>query len=108
MFLYIGLSIICIAFVVRWLGAPLYCFWGLLGLAISFKAVFLVAVFRAGPFRPGLWLYLILAGVVMILTSLLFKSIFPIPAIRNILFYGAISLKITGLILLLLDRKKSN
>jgi uncharacterized membrane protein len=54
----------------------------------------------------GLWLYLILAGVAMILVSMLFKNIFPLPVVRNILFYGAISLKISGLLLMFLQKKK--
>ncbi len=105
-FLYIGLGILLVAFVVKWLNAPMFWFWTLLGMAISFKLYFLIAIFRAGSFQPSLWFYLILTGVAMILTSLLFKNILPIPIIRNILFYGAISLKITGLTLMLLEKKK--
>ena len=105
-FLYIGLGVLLAAFIARWLGAPLCCFWILLGLAVFFKASFLITVFRAKSFRPGLWLYLILAGVAMILTSHLFKTVFPIPVVRSILFYGAISLKISGLMLMLLRKKQ--
>ena len=105
LFLYAGLGLLVIAFVVKWLGAPIVCFWILLGAAISFKILFLIISFRNKSIRGGLWLYFILAGVAMILLSLLFKNIFPIPIVRNILFYGAIFLKISGLILLFLKKK---
>jgi hypothetical protein len=103
--LYTGIGLLGIAFVVKWLNAPIYYFWILLGLAISLKIIFLVIALRNKSIRVGLWLYLILAGVVMILTSFLFKHIFPIPIVQNILFFCSISLKIIGLILMLLKNK---
>ncbi|MDR2147579.1 MAG: hypothetical protein LBE91_14090 [Tannerella sp.] len=107
LYLYIGLSLLVIAFAVRWLHVlPAYWFWILLGVAISFKTYFLILTFRNKSVKVGWWLYLILAGVVMIFASLLFKNIFPYPVIRNILFFGAILLKIIGLILLLTGKKK--
>lgn len=104
-FLYSGLSLLLVAFIVKWLGAPLYCFWALLGMAIVLKVFFLITIFRIKGFKPGLWLYLIFAGVAMILVSLLFKSVFPMPDIRNMLFYGAISLKVIGLFLMVFENK---
>jgi uncharacterized membrane protein YbaN (DUF454 family) len=105
-FLYSGLGILLIAFTFQWAGMSTYYFWVLLSIAIVFKAFFLVSVFRLKGFKPSLWLYFILAGVAMILISLLFKTIFPIPVLYKILFYGAISLKITGLILMILSKMK--
>ena len=107
-FLYAGLSLLAIAFIVKWLDAPVYYFWILLGLAISFKVYFLAITLRSKSIRYGLWLYFILTGVAMILTSLLFKNIFPIPIIRNILFFGAILLKITGVILMFSGKKTTS
>jgi hypothetical protein len=104
-FLYIGLGLLSIAVFVRWTGMFAYGFYPLLGMAILFKISFLVSVFRTKGFKPALWIYFILAGVAVIFISLLFKTIFPAPLLRNILFYGAIVLKITGLILLLLSKK---
>ncbi|MDR1739522.1 MAG: hypothetical protein LBR45_02050, partial [Bacteroidales bacterium] len=88
-FLYVGLSILAAAFILRYsIALPPHCFWIMFGVAISCKTVFLIAVLRSKSVKVGLWLYLILAGVAMILVSMLFKNIFPLPVVRNILFYG--------------------
>ncbi|MDR3140465.1 MAG: hypothetical protein LBU37_01855 [Tannerellaceae bacterium] len=107
MFLYSGLALLLTAFAVRWLrpGVPSAYFWILSGIAIACKLVFLVNVFRRKDFKPALWLYFILAGVIMILVSLLFKHVYPMPFVRLALFYGAIILKVSGLVLLLMQRK---
>jgi hypothetical protein len=104
--LYIGLGILFFAFTVKWAVMPACYFWLLLGIAITFKTFFLIAVFRTKGFRPALWLYFILTGIALILISLLFKTIFPVPALYRILFYSAISLKATGLILMLFHKVK--
>lgn len=104
-YLFTGLGILLIAFIVRWIDAPLFYFRILFGIAISFKSIFLIFVFQEKGFKPGLWLYLILSGVAMILLSLLFKNIFPIPALHKTLFYGAIVLKISGLVRMLYSKK---
>ena len=105
-FLYIGLGILLAAFIFKWLGVAVCCFRMLLGAAIFFKLFFLVSVFRAKGFKLNLWLGLILSGVAMILLSMLFKTTFPMPALRTTLFYGAITLKISGLILMLFSQRK--
>jgi hypothetical protein len=106
-FLYSGLTLLLTAFAVKWLrpDVPAVYFWLLLGMAITLKSVFLVHVFRRKDFKPALWLYFILAGVLMILVSLLFKHVYPIPPVRLTLFYGAIILKVSGLVLLIMQRK---
>ena len=104
-FLFGGLIFLFIAFVIRWLGASNFMFGTFLILGISLKTVFLITIFRSKGFRPGPGLYLILAGITMILVSLLFKTICPLPIIRNMLFYGAILLKITGLILIIFEKR---
>jgi hypothetical protein len=103
--LYVGLALLSFAVTVRWTGIFAYGFYPLLGMAILFKTGFLVSVFRTKGFQPALWIYFILAGVAMIFISMLFKTIFPAPLLRNILFYGAILLKITGLILMCTQKK---
>jgi len=95
-----------IAFAARQMHAPMYCFLILSGAAILFKTFFLIGIIRNKSIKVGLWFYLILTGIAMVLISLLFKNIFPIPIIRNILFFGAILMKITGLILVLTEKKK--
>jgi uncharacterized membrane protein HdeD (DUF308 family) len=105
--LYTGLGLLAISFVLKWAGAPAGWFRILFCIAILFKVSFLIAVFSSKKFRPGWWLYLILAGVVLILISMLIKTVFPIPALYKILFYGAISLKITGLIFMIFSKNKS-
>ncbi|MDR2293046.1 MAG: hypothetical protein LBE11_06180 [Prevotellaceae bacterium] len=104
-FLYAGLGILAVSFIVKWLGAPLYCFLILLCMAIVLKSFFLISVISAKGFKPNLWFYFILAGVCMILISMLFKTIFHVTAVHKILFYGAISLKTTGLILMIFCKK---
>jgi hypothetical protein len=106
-FLYSGLGILLVAFAAKWTGMAMYYFWTGLGIAVALKTLFLISVFRAGEFRPGLWFYLILTGVGLILISLLFKTVFPVPLLYKILFYSAISFKVTGLILMLCSKRKS-
>ena len=105
-FLYIGLSILAAAFVVQWTDGSLALSYALLGIAIIFKVIFLINVFRAKGFRPNPGFYMILIGVTMILTSLLFKKLIPIPILQKLLFGGAIALKIFGVVLMIIDSKK--
>ena len=105
-FLYSGLGVLGIAFVAKWLDASVCCFGILLGVAITLKLLFLISLFREKGFKPSLWLYLILAGVATILLSMLFKNIIPMPVLYSVLFYGAIALKISGLILMLYSRMR--
>ncbi len=106
LFLYVGLSLLIVAVMIRWLEVssaiwiPVFC------IAILLKGVFLVNVFRFKGFNMSLWLTLILIGVILILISLLFKYVFPVPVVRNILFYGAITFKISGLALMLVQKIK--
>ncbi|MCD8102195.1 MAG: hypothetical protein LUE26_06450 [Alistipes sp.] len=107
-FLFIGLSILFVAFVVRWANGPFLWFGILLGTAITFKVLFLVLTFREKEFKPSPGFYMILAGVAMILISMLFKGVFPAPVIQKILFYGAITLKVSGLgLMIFMSQRKS-
>jgi hypothetical protein len=105
-FLYTGLGILLTAFILKWSAAITYWFWILLGVAIVFKVAFLISVFRTKGFKPKLWLFLILTGVAVILISILFKTVFHIPNVYKILFYIAIALKTTGLILMIFSNRK--
>ncbi|MDR1402922.1 MAG: hypothetical protein LBJ60_04370 [Tannerellaceae bacterium] len=102
-FLYSGLTLLLIALAVRWSKPAISSvyFWILSGMAVALKLIFLICVFRRKDFKPALWLYFILAGVIMILVSLLFRYVYPVPPVRFALFYGAICLKVLGLILLI-------
>ncbi|MDR2130620.1 MAG: hypothetical protein LBP56_05560 [Odoribacteraceae bacterium] len=104
-FLYGGLGMLAIAFSTRLAGGPAGCFRPLLGAAILFKVLFLLLVFPGKGFRPRAWFWFILAGVILILLSQLFKALFPVPALYKSCFYGAIALKMTGLILLLFSKR---
>jgi hypothetical protein len=106
-FLYGGLTLLFTAFAIRWLrpDIPLVYFGVLLGMAIILKSIFLIATFRRKGFKPALWHYFILTGVIMILLSLLFKHVYPVPPVQLTLFYGAIILKVSGLILLIMQKK---
>ncbi|MDR2127073.1 MAG: hypothetical protein LBP63_09625 [Prevotellaceae bacterium] len=105
-FLYGGLGLLFVSFAVKWLGVSIYCFWILFCMAIILKALFLICAFSSKGFKPGLWLYLILAGAVMILISMIFKTAVPVPVLHKILFYGAVSLKTAGLLLMIFYRQK--
>lgn len=102
--LYSGLALLFLAIYLRsvsvtssvWL--PLFC------VAILLKTCFLVRVFRSKSFKPRLWFLLILCGVVLILLSMLFKYVFVIPWLRTTLFYGALFLKSSGLLLMVIGR----
>jgi len=106
-FIYAGLCFLVISFVAQWLGAPTYLSLILRGLGVLLKVIFIIATLRSKTVRVGLWFYLIMTGVLMILVSLLFRNVVPIPIMRYIFFYGAISFKVTGLLMLLI-RKKHN
>ena len=103
-FLYIGLGVLLLAFIFRWTELPVFYFWTLFSIAIFLKALFLLFTFREKGFKPQLWFYLILAGVALIFLSIPFKTIVPIPLVYKVLFYSAITLKATGLVLLLFSR----
>ena len=103
-FLYTGLIILLFAILIRWVWSLSTVFWILFVAAITLKVYFLITVFRAKGFKPGIWLYLILAGVVFIFLSILFKTVFHIPLLRDILFYAAICLKLAGLGVMILGR----
>ncbi|MDR0667453.1 MAG: hypothetical protein LBF90_02400 [Prevotellaceae bacterium] len=107
-FLYIGLTLLLAAFIAQWGGAPSGCFGLLLGVAIAFKTLFLITVFRARGFRLSLWLCFILAGVALMLAARLFKTLIPSPSLYAVLFYGAIALKCAGLLLALRRHARKN
>lgn len=102
--LYTGLTFLLIALITRWAGGGAILWIPVFSLAIILKAAFLFVTIRSRKFKWSLWLILILTGVIMIFVSLLFKYVFPIPLLRDILFYGAITLKIAGLILLFIGK----
>lgn len=104
--MYTGLSLLVIAIIIRWLGLSSAVWIPAFGIAILLKGIFLVNVFRFKGFKMYGWLILILTGVVMILVSLPFKYVYPVPVVRNILFYGAIIFKISGLLLMFVQKIK--
>jgi hypothetical protein len=104
LFLFGGLLFIFVAMAVLWTGGSFAYYGSLLGIGILFKAIFLGFVFREKGFRWNFGLTLILIGVVMIFLSLLFKTIFPFPVVRNVLFYGAIAMKVSGLVLVIAQK----
>ncbi|MCD7938290.1 MAG: hypothetical protein LUG98_15640 [Tannerellaceae bacterium] len=104
--LFIGLALLALAGFILFLGLPSVIGWVLLGAAICFKSLFLLFTFRAPGFRMSAGMYMILAGVGLILLSLLFKNIYPMPLVRNLLFYSAITLKVGGVCLLLYRTRK--
>jgi hypothetical protein len=106
--LYAGLGLLALFFAARWAGAPAGLCWTLFGVAIACKTLFLIRVFSAKGFRAGGWLYFILAGVALMLLSMLFKTPFPAPALQQTLFYAALGLKATGLCLLMVKKKNVN
>ncbi|MDR2424070.1 MAG: hypothetical protein LBD59_05010 [Prevotellaceae bacterium] len=98
--LYSGLTFMLLSFTGKWiLNMPNIMFYIFLGIAITCKTLFLLSVIRANGFKLDVGLYFILTGVGLMLISMLFKTIIPIPVLQQILFYTAILLKVTGIIL---------
>ena len=106
LFLYAGLSLLLITIIIRGFGVSSAIWIPIFSIAILLKGIFLINIFRSKKFKMTGWLMFILIGVAMILISMLFKSIFPIPLIRDVLFYGAITFKVLGLILMLVQKIK--
>gem|GEM_PF-6976433 len=75
-------------------------FWVLLCAGVCTKTAFLIFTFRMPDFRMSAGMYMILTGVTLILLSLLFKWVWVMPLLRNILFYSAITLKVSGVAML--------
>lgn len=105
-FLYIGLSLLLVALVLREVGIVSPLWVPIFSLAILLKALFLFNIVRSKDLKMSLWLLLICIGVVLLLISLLFKSVFHVPLLRDILFYAAITLKTTGLVLMFVEKIK--
>lgn len=108
LFLYYGLGLLFLAIILRFSGVPTMVWAPLFGLAIGLKTIFLIRVFRSGNFQLSLWLGLILAGVAMIFISMIFRYLYPLPWLWCILFYGAIALKLTGLVLMIIKRVRTS
>lgn len=100
--LYSGLTLLLMAFILKYAFHVTPLIFGItLGIAITLKVLFLLFTFKQKGFRFKLPTILILTGVAMIITATNCKeSISAIP--YYCLFFGAIGLKITGLLLLLL------
>jgi FtsH-binding integral membrane protein len=101
--LYAGLLILCVSFIFKRENNPVL-FGILLSTAILLKVFFLITVFQAKGFKQEGWLYLMLTGVAVMLFSLFFKN--SLPVLHKLLFYLAISLKLSGLLLLIFQNKK--
>ena len=103
-FLYAGLALLAVALITKavWVDSkawlPVFC------VAILLKIVFLILSFQKNKWQMTLWLKLILVGVVLIFISMFFKYVFPVVLLADILFYGAITLKVTGLLLMIFGK----
>ncbi len=104
--LFTGLTLLLVAACLYWTGQPSSVYLCVFGAAIVFKSLFLYQTLRAPGFKMSIAMYMILAGIALILASLLFKNIYPQPVIRNILFYTAIALKVSGVSWLLYRQKR--
>lgn len=103
-YLYAGLGLLLIALLVRAAGVDLLIWLPIFTIAILLKAIFLIHTLRSKSFSMRPWLILILIGVALLVISLLFKYVFEQLQLRTIFFYAAISLKVLGLILMLLEK----
>ncbi|MGL4955703.1 MAG: GNAT family N-acetyltransferase [Bacteroidales bacterium] len=97
--LYSALTLMLTAIVSKQLGLASVYWIPVFSIAILLKCVFLLTLLQARKFKLSLPLILIIIGVGFMLTSFIFKTAFPILWLHSTLFYGAIALKITGLIL---------
>ncbi len=103
--LFTGLLFFALAAVVYLLGGHPGMFWLLLGVGISMKIGFVGFTLCQPGYRLSPGMYLISTGVGLILLSLLFKSFIPVLWLRTLLFYSAILLKISGVILFFYERR---
>lgn len=100
--LYLGLSFLAVAFLLKYafnVSQPVFAVT--LGTAIALKVLFLILSFLQKGFRLKLPIVLILIGVAMILVAINCKDSAS-AIVYYLLFYGAIGLKISGLILLII------
>jgi len=104
-YLYTGLLLLVFAFILKHTSTQIWYFRIFLAGAIFYKTIFLVSVFRIKALKLSSAMILILCGVILILLSCIFKYLFHVPILRNILFYAAIALKVSGLIIMLLKNK---
>ncbi|MCD8029769.1 MAG: hypothetical protein LUF04_08410 [Bacteroides sp.] len=105
-FLFTGLVFFGIASLVWLAGWHPALFGVLLCAGVSMKVAFLFCTFRRPDFKMSVPMYMILTGVGLILVSLLFKSVIPMPMVQAILFYTAITLKVAGVALLFYPSRK--
>jgi hypothetical protein len=89
----------------KWTVASNLWFYLFLSIAVSLKLIFLINLIRQKGFQWHWGWRLIVIGVIMILLSLLFKNFIPLPIVRNVLFFGAITLKVVGLGWVIVKRK---
>lgn len=102
--LYAGLALLALAFVLKYaLHVTPFIFGITLGMAIALKVLFLLLTFKQKGFHMKLPIILILIGVAMIITAANCKGNVPMP-LYHCLFFGAIGLKITGVLLLIFKK----
>lgn len=99
---YIALLLLFAAMLLKYFGAPNAIFWTLFGMAILLKVLFLITILSSKGFKMTIGMYLILIGVLIILVSILLKWFPNLFVLQRILFFLAITLKVSGLILIVL------
>lgn len=105
-FLFVGLGLLACAGLLRWLHVPSPYTHILFGMAIFCKATFLVvSLFFKKASRKALPLKLIVVGVILMLLSLPFKNLFPVPILHKGMFYVAIAIKVFALFLLIFRKR---
>lgn len=108
LFLFSGLGLLFVAIVLRELGlSPIY--WAsTFSIAILLKSLFVFQTLRARNFALSWGVKLILIGVVTILISLIFRYLLPIEWLRAILFYSALGLKLSGVLLIAFEKIRAS
>lgn len=105
-FLAVGLLLLIVALIFKSI-LPDYVFTFLFITALSLKGLFLAFTFRVKGFSFSRGIKIILVGVIMILFATYIRTTAQV-VIYNLLFYLAVTIKIIGLCVLVLDRKNKN
>ncbi len=105
LFLYTGLTLLLLSLILKYFGAITVIYVPIFIAAIVLKLIFLINIFKQKNSLNKTGLYIILSGVVLIIISLIFKKAIPMPVVNKILFYMAITLKISGVLHIITNRK---
>jgi hypothetical protein len=105
-FLFSGLLLLLVSFVIKAISGTSFLFWGVLVLGISGKSFFLYQSAKDGSIKWGKGIVLILSGVGLAIVSVILKRFGELLLISRIILGIAVLFKISGIVSLLFERQK--